>query len=96
MSVNQDLVPYDDDVSRSFWDIGGYKPTLKRVADGYQLCNELTSLIRERSEIENKYAASLRSWNKKWADHIGKGEHLLAVYVLYLGTLCCCVTASLE
>ncbi|KAF6036014.1 Synd [Bugula neritina] len=30
-------------------------------------------MIRERSEIENKYSNLLRNWSKKWFDHIGKG-----------------------
>lgn len=73
MSLNQEAVTYDESTD-SFWDINGYRRTSKRVTDGYSLCNELGSLIRERSEIENKYAASLRSWSKKWADQIGKGR----------------------
>lgn len=76
MSVNQDVIPYDE-TGGSFWEINGFKPTSKRVADGNTLCNDLMSMIKERSEIENKYASMLRSWSKKWFDHIGKGLYIV-------------------
>lgn len=74
MSINQDTGVVYDETGGSFWEINGYKPTSKRVSDGYNLCHDLMSLVRERAEIEAKYSHSLRSWNKKWSDHVGKGK----------------------
>ncbi len=71
MSVNEDgLVPTSD----SFWDIDGYKRTVKRQDEGSRLCNELMSLISERAEIEKAYAKQLKGWSQKWQHTIEKGN----------------------
>ncbi|XP_067931634.1 protein kinase C and casein kinase substrate in neurons protein 1-like isoform X3 [Watersipora subatra] len=72
MSVSQEVIPYDE-TGGSFWEINGFKATSKRVNDGNSLCSDLMSMIKERSEIENKYSSMLRQWSKKWYDQIGKG-----------------------
>ena len=72
MSISQDVIPYDES-GGSFWEINGFKATSKRVNDGNSLCNDLSSMIKERCEIENKYSGMLRQWTKKWHDHLGKG-----------------------
>jgi len=72
MSVNQDVIPYDE-TGGSFWEINGFKATSKRIGDANSLCNDLLGMVKERCDIENKYASMLRSWSKKWDDHIGKG-----------------------
>lgn len=70
MSVNEDvLVPSSD----SFWDIDGYKRTVKRQDEGARLCTDLMTLISERADIEKAYAKSLKSWSQKWQHSIEKG-----------------------
>lgn len=69
---------HSDDVSStsgsdSFWEPGNYKRTVKRVEDGFKLCNDMITLIQERSEIEKGYGKSLRTWSKKWSELIEKG-----------------------
>lgn len=32
----------------SFWDVGGYKPVLKRINNGAKLCDELVKMLMER------------------------------------------------
>ncbi|KAH9407329.1 Protein kinase C and casein kinase substrate [Tyrophagus putrescentiae] len=59
--------------SDSFWEPGNYKKTTKRTEDGSKLCNDLVMLIKERADIEQAYAKSLRGWSKKWLDIIEKG-----------------------
>ena len=59
--------------SDSFWEPGNYKKTTKRAEDGSKLCNDLVMLIKERADIEQVYAKSLRQWSKKWYDIIEKG-----------------------
>ncbi len=58
----------------NFWEIDGFKRTVRRTEDGLQQCNEMIKLIQERAEIEDKYAKRLRVWAKKWADVTEKGE----------------------
>ncbi|CAG2163027.1 unnamed protein product [Oppiella nova] len=59
--------------SDSFWEPGNYKKTTKRTDDGNKLFNDLTLLIKERADIEQNYAKSLRTWSKKWNELIEKG-----------------------
>ncbi|XP_072047590.1 protein kinase C and casein kinase substrate in neurons protein 2-like isoform X2 [Amphiura filiformis] len=70
-SGDNQLSPIDD--SSSFWEIGQFRKTIKRMGDGYRLSTELTVLISERAEIEKKYAKMLKHWSKKWNDLIDKG-----------------------
>ena len=44
----------------NFWDVNGYKKTVKRIDDGAKLCDDLMKLISERAEIESLYAGRLQ------------------------------------
>lgn len=44
----------------NFWDVNGYKRTVKRIEDGAKLCDDLLKLLAERAEIEGLYAAKLQ------------------------------------
>uniref|UniRef100_A0A915JAF8 Protein kinase C and casein kinase substrate in neurons protein 1 n=1 Tax=Romanomermis culicivorax TaxID=13658 RepID=A0A915JAF8_ROMCU len=59
--------------SDSFWEIGQYKRTVKRIDHGLDLCHDLVSMVKERGEIEAMHAKQLTQWSKKWADLISKG-----------------------
>ncbi|KAI1707894.1 SH3 domain-containing protein [Ditylenchus destructor] len=52
--------------SAGFWDIGAYKANVQRIRDGSEQLEELTKLVKERIDIENKYGKSLQAWYSKW------------------------------
>lgn len=59
--------------SFNFWDVNGYKPTVKRIDDGARLCDDFLKLLAERAEIEGLYATKLQGWSKKWKEFVNKG-----------------------
>ena len=79
MSLN---VSADDSLaacSDSFWEVEGYRRTVKRIEDGLQQCGELMKLVQERADIEKEYAKRLKAWSKKWNEHFDKGQCRISV-----------------
>jgi len=70
MVVEDVLHPSSD----SFWEVDGYRRTVKRVEDGSTQCSELMKMVQERADIERDYAKRLKSWAKKWNESFDRGE----------------------
>lgn len=73
--------------SDSFWDVGNFKRTVKRIDDGAKLCDEFMKLVTERAEIEAKYALKLKAWAKKWEECIKNGPEYGTMEVAMRGTV---------
>jgi len=68
--TSDDIVQASSD---SFWEVDGYRRTVKRVEDGSVQCAELMKMTQERADIERDYAKRLKLWTKKWNDNFDRG-----------------------
>uniref|UniRef100_A0A803K5F7 Uncharacterized protein mgc147475 n=1 Tax=Xenopus tropicalis TaxID=8364 RepID=A0A803K5F7_XENTR len=66
MSVIYSEVAADENTTDSFWMPNNYGSTVKRMEDGYRLCDEIVACFQDRAKIERQYALQMEEWTRKW------------------------------
>ena len=61
---------------KSFWDIDGYEPVLKRCDDGYILGSDLAKCLHERAAINQKHFEDIYQWKKHWLKKIKNEDYV--------------------
>ncbi|KAG9470585.1 protein kinase C and casein kinase substrate in neurons protein 1-like [Eleutherodactylus coqui] len=66
MSVIYSEVAIDEPTSDSFWMPNNYSSTVKRMEDGYRLCDDIIACFQDRAKIEKQYSLQMEEWVRKW------------------------------
>eukprot|EP00043_Microstomoeca_roanoka_P000052 m.26453 g.26453 ORF g.26453 m.26453 type:complete len:410 (+) comp10045_c2_seq2:241-1470(+) len=54
----------------NFWDVGNYKPVLKRISNGPKLCDEMVRMMQERASLEKHFAKELTAFAERWEERL--------------------------
>ncbi|XP_040289261.1 protein kinase C and casein kinase substrate in neurons protein 1-like [Bufo bufo] len=66
MSVIYSEVAVDEPTNDSFWMPNNYSSTVKRMEDGYRLCDDIIACFQDRAKIEKQYSLQMEEWVRKW------------------------------
>uniref|UniRef100_A0A7E4VJF9 F-BAR domain-containing protein n=1 Tax=Panagrellus redivivus TaxID=6233 RepID=A0A7E4VJF9_PANRE len=53
-----------------FFEIGAYKTNIRRIKDGVEELDEFSRMVKERADLEAKYAKTLLQWHDKWSGYV--------------------------
>ncbi|XP_078511324.1 protein kinase C and casein kinase substrate in neurons protein 1-like isoform X2 [Lissotriton helveticus] len=59
-------VAVDEDTNHSFWMPNQYSSTVKRLDEGYRVCDDIAACFQDRAKIEKQYAQQMEEWARKW------------------------------
>ncbi|XP_016851658.2 protein kinase C and casein kinase substrate in neurons protein 3 isoform X2 [Anolis carolinensis] len=88
MSVIYSEVAADEPTTNSFWMPNHYQSTVKRLDDGYRVCDQIIACFQERAKIERSYALMMEEWTRKWRPLVDASSaygSLLRAWQAFLG-----------
>lgn len=70
-----------------------YHSTVKRLDDGYRVCDQIVACFQDRAKIERSYALQMEEWTRKWRPLVDASE-LLGITHYLRGEPCCKIQSS--
>ncbi|XP_073427030.1 protein kinase C and casein kinase substrate in neurons protein 1-like [Dendrobates tinctorius] len=66
MSVIYSEVAVEEPTSDSFWMPNNYSSSVKRMDEGYRLCDDIVACFQDRAKIEKQYSLQMEEWVRRW------------------------------
>ncbi|XP_077115848.1 protein kinase C and casein kinase substrate in neurons protein 1-like [Ranitomeya variabilis] len=66
MSLIYSEVAVEEPTSDSFWMPNNYSSSVKRMDEGYRLCDDIVACFQDRAKIEKQYSIQMEEWVRRW------------------------------